>query len=381
MTRGRSAWGAMMAVMCLTATACGAAAGGGAHASASRRAPGVALGSATTAGCAPIGPLSATFASASIGWVLGIASPGCSGAARIVLRKTVDGGRNWFGVPAPPAPWMYQHPAARPDSVSEVLFADPRDGWVFGPGLWATHDGGASWRLVPTHGASVYSLHAAGGYVIAAFARCGGPCDAARFAVYTSPAGADRWRPAPGATGTGDAQVAVAGGRGYLVSSTPFTSSVTLLTGPADGSARWQRRATPCPAGWLAAAAAGPGLVVACAPIGYHPTPTQVYRSTDAGAHWRRLAGLSLEDSVSAVSVAPDGTLLVSGAYTGVMISRDGGRSWHRVPAVDDTDAVQGGGSFEAAMTGTRQGFAIVTQQRLWLTHDTGRSWTPVTLR
>jgi hypothetical protein len=289
----------------------------------------------------------------------------------MVLRKTIDGGRTWFGGPPPPA------------GVSEVLFADARDGWVFGPGLWATHDGGASWHQVPTHGASVYSLRAAGGYVVAAFARCGSACEAARFTVYTSPAGADRWEPAPGATGTGDAQVAMAGGSAYVVSSIRFTSAVTLLAGPADGSARWRRRPVPCPAGWLAAVAAGaaPGLVVACAPIGYHPTPTQVYRSADAGAGWRRLAGLSLEDSVSAVSVTPDGTILVGGAYTGMMISRDGGRSWHAVPTVDDSDAVQGGGSFTAAMTGKQQGFAIVAQQRLWLTNDGGRSWTPVTIR
>jgi photosystem II stability/assembly factor-like uncharacterized protein len=377
MTRARSAWslllhrtGTIIALICMTATAAGATAGGGARVPVISPMPGVAL-EPGTAGCAPIGPLSATFVSASAGWVLGSTSGGCSGAARMVLRKTIDGGRTWFGGPAPPG------------GVNEVLFADLRDGWVFGPGLWATHDGGASWHQVPTHGASVYSLHAAGGYVVAAFARCGSSCDAARFAVYTSPASADRWTPAPGATGTGDAQVAVAGESAYVVSSARFTSAVTLLTGPADGSARWRRLAVPCPAGWLAAVAAGttPGLVVACAPIGYHPTPTQVYQSADAGAGWRRLAGLSLEDSVSAVSLTPDGTILVGGAYTGMMISRDGGRTWHAVPAVDDTDAVQGGGSFDATMTGNEQGFAIVAQQRLWLTHDGGRTWTPVTLR
>jgi photosystem II stability/assembly factor-like uncharacterized protein len=48
---------------------------------------------------------------------------------------------------------------------------------------------------------------------------------------------------------------------------------------------------------------------------------------------------------------------------------------------VDDSDAVQGGGSFTAAMTGKQQGFAIVAQQRLWLTHDGGRSWTSVPIR
>ncbi len=167
----------------------------------------------------------------------------------------------------------------------------------------------------------------------------------------------------------------------YVVSSIRYTSAVALLAGPADGSGRWRRHAVPCPRGWLAADAAGttPGLIVACAPIGFHPTPTQVYRSADAGSSWRRLTPLLLEDSVGAVSVAPDGTILVSGAYSGVMISRDGGRSWQRIPAVDNTPAVQGGSPVETGMTTDRQGFAIVTSQRLWLTYDGGRTWTPVT--
>ena len=87
-----------------------------------------------------------------------------------------------------------------------------------------------------------------------------------------------------------------------------------------DGGAqvRW-----PGTAYVLAAVAAGTaGLVVACAPI-YHPTPTQVA----AGAPG--LAGLALEDVKRAASPRTAGRRVHR-----MMISRDGGRSWHAVPAL-----------------------------------------------
>lgn len=344
---------------------------------------------AVTAGTARCGssdgPVAASFVSDSTGWLLSITSPDSSSGSRIVLCDTTDGGRRWSAVPAPPAPWIYQGTTSAPDSVSAIVFADQRDGWAFGPGLWATHDGGAHWHRVGTGGAGVSGLAAADGRVVAVFSRNGGMASGAGtspFAVYTSPAGADAWRQVPGASGAGETGVAIAGHTGYVVSSVRLTSAVTLLTGPANGPGRWQRHAVPCPHGWLADVAAGtsPGVVVTCASIGFHPTPTRVYRSTDGGASWQRLAGLVLEDSISSVSVAPDGTILVSGLYSGALISRDGGKSWHTMAAVDDTDAVKGGGVIAAAMATDRLGFAIVTGQAFWLTHDGGRTWTAVTI-
>jgi len=128
-------------------------------------------------------------------------------------------------------------------------------------------------------------------------------------------------------------------------------------------------------------AATGPGIIVACAGIGFHPTPARVYRSVDGGRSWQRLAGLVLEDSVGSVSVAPDGTILVSGLYSGVVMSGDGGQSWHPVPAVDDSEAVQGGGIITAGMVTNQLGFAVVTGDAFWLTHDGGRTWTAVTVK
>jgi photosystem II stability/assembly factor-like uncharacterized protein len=337
--------------------------------------------------CRAIYPVSASFVSGTTGWLLGLAAPG---GTRIVLCRTADGGLHWSSVPAPPAPWPYRSSASGPlvstgpDAVSQIVFADQRDGWAFGPGLWATHDGGAHWHLVGTSGASVTELAATSERVVGVFSRSAGTT----FAVYTSPVAGDAWRRVPGLGGTGQAvravDLAVSGDTGYVVSDRAALpgSPAVLLTGPADGSARWQRYPLPCPGSMEVAvtAATGPGMVVACAGVGFHPTPARVYRSADGGRSWRRLAGLVLEDSVSSVSVAPDGTILVSGLYSGVLMSRGGGRSWHPVPAVDDSGAVQGGGGVTAVMVTDQLGFAVVTGDAFWLTHDGGRTWTAATV-
>jgi hypothetical protein len=63
-----------------------------------------------------------------------------------------------------------------------------------------------------------------------------------------------------------------------------------------------------------------------------------------------------------------------------VLISRDGGRSWHTVPTVDHSSVVEsGGGAIQAAMFTSSLGFAIARTQA-WFTRDGGRSWFPVTI-
>ena len=78
--------------------------------------------------------------------------------------------------------------------MSEVRFADPADGWVFGPDLWSSHNGGTSWTRVNLGaGAQVEALEAAGGTVDAvvaiAWSANAGPCPAS---LETSPVGTDR---------------------------------------------------------------------------------------------------------------------------------------------------------------------------------------------
>jgi hypothetical protein len=54
-----------------------------------------------------------------------------------------------------------------------VRFADELDGWIYGPSLFATHDGGATWQQLNL-GGSVVSLETSGGYVDAVVSSCTG---------------------------------------------------------------------------------------------------------------------------------------------------------------------------------------------------------------
>lgn len=67
------------------------------------------------------------------------------------VLRTLDGGGHWVGLPAPRAALTLVETAssATTGDVSRIRFADPSNGWAYGPGLWATHDGARSWHQVP----------------------------------------------------------------------------------------------------------------------------------------------------------------------------------------------------------------------------------------
>ncbi|MDQ2725808.1 MAG: YCF48-related protein, partial [Actinomycetota bacterium] len=99
---------------------------------------------------------SATFVSADQGWVLGTAA--CASAPCTSMARTDDGGQRWVGVPAP-RDGLADGSATVQTGVSEVRFADDRNGWIFGPDLWSTHDGGTTWNRV-TVGSAVSQVTA-----------------------------------------------------------------------------------------------------------------------------------------------------------------------------------------------------------------------------
>ena len=103
-------------------------------------------GSSSTEGAVSPGfqPGSVTFASQTQGWVLGTAAQCTTRPCRSALIHTGDGGRTWRAVATPPGEW---NPDSRP-GITRVRFADSRNGFVFGPGLFATHDGGGTWHPV-----------------------------------------------------------------------------------------------------------------------------------------------------------------------------------------------------------------------------------------
>ncbi|HXZ62578.1 MAG TPA: hypothetical protein VEG62_07540 [Acidimicrobiales bacterium] len=118
-------------------------------------------------------PESVTFISATTGFVLGVDAT-CPAGSCAALARTSDTGASWVALPAPPAAYenRFATGASKP-AVSEVRFADALDGWIYGPSLFVTHDGGASWQQLNL-GGPVVDLETSGGFVDAVVSPCGG---------------------------------------------------------------------------------------------------------------------------------------------------------------------------------------------------------------
>ncbi len=93
------------------------------------------------AGAAPSGfqPESFTAISEFTWWLLGTAP--CTNPPCTSIVRTVNGGQSFVGLPAP-----------RSTKVDELRFADPDDGFAYGPQLWVTHDASASWDRLDVGG-------------------------------------------------------------------------------------------------------------------------------------------------------------------------------------------------------------------------------------
>jgi hypothetical protein len=109
---------------------------------------------------------SVSFPTADLGWALGSS---CA-TSTVGILETVYGGKSWASLPAPDATLVITD---RPGSqeVSRIRFSDAKNGWVYGPSLWETHDGGAHWAPSTLPGAaagsSVTDVEASAGLVTA----------------------------------------------------------------------------------------------------------------------------------------------------------------------------------------------------------------------
>ncbi len=324
--------------------------------------------------------LSVSFVTASRGWLL--ATP-CANQPRtcrtVVVRETADGGRSWFPVSAPSAPPADVYQSSPPaGAVGTILFTSGGRGWAFGPALWQTTDGGATWRRVNGPGGQVQDVAVDAGRVLALTERCR-PCRMQVYAapVYAAAAGTDDWRAVPGASSTGarNAVLAVSGADGYLAGPS------VLLGGSVNG--RWHPLPFPCRGDWTAvpAAAAGGLLFLGCAAQpGAGSQLKAGYLSADGGHTWHQVTAPPDDGYLGSASMSPAGTILLSGDRMDIYLSWDRGRSWHESPSLAGAAATAGAGFplTGSILTGT---FGYAFQQSVvWLTRDGGHTWTSVTI-
>jgi hypothetical protein len=288
------------------------------------------------------------------------------------LAVTADGGRHWRALHAPDVRLGVGGRTQPADSVTSVVFANRRDGWLFGPGLWFTRDGGARWRQLRLGGAPT-AMVAAGGLAYATLT----PPGQAATELLASPVNHALWRRIT-KTATTQVSLAAFGPTAWLAGQ----RQVSVIT----GGALVHKYPLSCPKGFISAgagAASQSRVAFFCAdPEGLFHTRKVVLISADGGKteHQASARPSLLGDPVG--FAMPPGRprvltiAVITPALDYVARSGNGGRSWAQT-SISRTD---GGAALSSlAFASKNVGWLVVSQlggqNRLLRTTDAGRTW------
>jgi photosystem II stability/assembly factor-like uncharacterized protein len=314
-------------------------------------------------------PQSFTAISELTWWVLGAApcslvglQPPCG-----AILRTTDGGRSFTALEAPLASLAGRLSTS---GYSQIRFADLRNGFAYGPNLYATHDGGATWQPVDV-GGDVSDLAISDGEVYAIVS----PPPGSAGQLMRSPVGQDQWSTvtAAGRVSGGlwvlghEVLAQSASGPGYgahlLVSDdggASFTSYPAPSPGlPCDFQAQstpviWANCATGTESGVWRSTDGGASFTSAVAPGAHLMLPNsavfaaasdttavvgyqQLYRTSDAGATWAPVgppgiaqwAYLGFTDATHGVALGYVGS--VASGNERLYYTTDGGQTYHLV--------------------------------------------------
>jgi hypothetical protein len=346
-------------------------------------------------GAVPAGfmPSSVTFVSEDQGFVLGAyrcatpsATDASGGTTCPSLAATDDGGRTWHHLPAPAAPLHSPDEAEATDGVSRLRFADNLNGWAFGPGAWATHDGGETWTE-QTFDGDVTDLASADGVTYALVTHCdSGPCGQGAT-LYRTDASTDDWQPIEGVTLTSTGGHISLHARAVWIVGESDGAGQSLLSASADGTT-WTTRPNLCGADASLAAVAPVSTVdlfLLCADSpGAGSEGKRVLRSSDAGATAQPLTTMPPPSGIASALAAADPHVIAITATSGanwIYRTGDTGATWTTPLMADDSQTFS-----ELGFTTATQGVVIrgrldaadVTGPELLMTYDAGQTWNPV---
>lgn len=401
----KRAWCLLAVVIC--AVACGTRAPGGSHRAAARALAGTSTSAVAAAAGARAGSslggsflMDLAWVSDQHGWAL--AAGPCGRGLCPRLATTTDGGRTWTALPAPPG--RVPGPGgtagcARAGCVSQIRFATATVGYLFGPALFQTDDGGHSWRRVP--GRPVEALEPSAGTVariVYDHTGCPGPCDRA---VQETTAGSAAWRtvlrlPFASTIGGVAAQLVRQGTSvlyvllfGHVTGGAGQAHTVILRS--TDGGATWQREADPCPGtgpdehdtSGLAAAPGGFAAVLCLPRSG--TGATFVRTSAGNGSPWGppQVVPGGTKDHLNLIAAAgPAHLVLATGGFTGsgaaachLLASADGGRHWTTAATGTAQLDPRAPGAAFLGFEDARAGRWISGSRAIWATGDAGLHW------
>jgi hypothetical protein len=338
---------------------------------------------------------SASFVTADNGYVLGAVS--CGGRICLALRHTTDRGAKWTSLPTPPVGTT----ASGVTGVTELHFADARNGWAYGNTMWVTHDGARHWRQVNV-GGTVDAMVSGAGEAFVLVDPCGFTSCPSRGELLRSPVGRDDWKVVPGVTGRFDqsspADLVAAGRAVYVLSTDPTPEIFGALDGvhffplPVPCQAvPGQGPSSSVPAG-LAARTPSDMAVVCLGGPASGQVPKQAYVSVDSGHTYIRVSDPPVAGDGAALVYPSPGTLLLetSSAASGVdrlgiphgrwsspLGFSDEGIGSTDLAFVDAGHGVVVHAPFDSALFFLGQPGAPRHLGELYLTNDGGASWHP----
>jgi photosystem II stability/assembly factor-like uncharacterized protein len=329
-----------------------------------------------------------SFPDALHGWALGTASKGQT--TYLILARTTDGAATWHYLP-------FQEPSvANAVGASwHIFFKDAQVGWLYGPHLYVTRDGGTTWAAPENGPVSVglppllaLSVSGDSGWAVTAVEECTAPAGSCPPVLLVSQGGDRSW--------TVSAQQPIVGRLaqivrvnhdvGWILTWRHYAASdSSSLAVTHDGGVTWQMLTTPCPPATSfedrLAAVDDRTIWIVC---GSQPSAgsqqKQLVTSTDGGLHWNYppnppLGGYVGNLALSATTGGVTGWLaMVRGP---LYVTTDGGRTWTPADLRGAEVGPAGSGEIEVVFTDPLHGW-VATSTEIFRTSDGGRQWTGV---
>ncbi len=324
-------------------------------------------------------PTSVTFVSTTKAWALGqdCGQPSCPSLS---LITSDDRGATWHEVTGTP-----KVTDDRQTGSAGVRFANPRVGYLFGGGLWSTHDGGRTWSAVTISGseagAEVAAVGAANGVVHVVLAAGDG------FRIASSPEDRDAFHDASvvvpyGGGPVPSAQLVLQHAAGWVLE-----NDRTVVDGARLVNGAWSSWTPPCTAvgGPATLAASSPRDMVAVCQEGIWGGPstpaTRLYISSDGGVTFVPSGTplpLASQSGVPAAATPAVGTVVVAAALASgapaLYATFDGGQHWGTVWTGNGTARWS-----DLGFTSVDQGVAVLQHDDgsgdMLMTSDGGRHW------
>jgi photosystem II stability/assembly factor-like uncharacterized protein len=305
-------------------------------------------------------------------WVLGRVP--CHAHRCFSILRTTDGGRSFARLSAPRL--------SLEATVPTLRFADRLDGFAVVPGagsaLYATHDGGRTWRIALPN---VLAFATGGGNAYTVTARCS-RVRCTRYRFERSPVAADAWtaRRLPFTSDGSVVGLTARGSRVWLLGTRAgdVSSGSGVLARSRDGGRSFVVGRGPCVAGL------GGELSPASASVVWAICPTGLlagaWRSTDGGRTFRHVRTPPLPNAAVLAPASRDTAVLArNGARSRLLRTTDGGATWRAASTPRPVVSVAW-----IAFTDARVGAALVQTtteaQALWRTTDGGAHWSRVRL-